>query len=187
MSTLTELPDRDAAIALHEALVRSSPARLVTPSSAAAMAAKLAKDPTKLIVAWEILGAWALRELDRMVLTEGRVRERRDRPKKATQKAGEIVDPKATRSWYQKLPLWKRPIAIGNTGRRKALGELTHGDCQTLAQFYLSMASTMQTKGDRWGVISRLLAPGQKLGDAQLAQATLEWLRDEAGGEGGSD
>lgn len=188
MSALTELPDRDAAIALHGQLIRSSTGRVVTPASAAVMAQAIAEDPARLRAAWDILGAWALRELDRMMLHEGRVRERRDRPK-PDERPGQVVDPKHQPSWYQRLPLWKRPVAIGNTGRRKALGELTHGDCQTIAQFYMRSATTMREKGDRWAAISRVLKGTQTLGGShsQLAQATLEWLRDETGGEIGHD
>jgi hypothetical protein len=188
MSTLTQLADRNAAMALHEQLVRASPGRTVTPASAAALAKTIGADPARLRAAWEILGAWALRELDRMVLVEGRVRDRHDRPK-AERPAGQILDPKQPLSWYQRLPLWKRPVAIGNTGRRKNLGDLTHGDCQTIAQFYGRSATTMREKADRWAAISRTLSGPETLGNAQrkLAEATIEFLRDETGGEFGSD
>ena len=188
MSTLTELPNRAAAIALHGQLLRASPGRTVTPATAVLFARQIAADPKELAAAWEVLGAWALRALDRMMLHEGRVRDRRDRPP-MERTAGQVIDPNQPRSWYQRLPLWKRPVAIGNTGKRKALGELTHGDCQTIAQFYMNSASTLREKGDRWAAISRSLKAHETLGAAQrsLAQATLEWLRDETGGEAGND
>lgn len=188
MSTLTQLPDRTIAIALHEQLVRASTGKVVTPATAAAFAERIANDPERLRAAWELLGAWALRALDRMVLMEGRARDRHDRPK-TERPAGQVLDPAQPRSWYQKLPLWKRPVAIGNTGKRKQLGELTHGDCQTIAQFYGVSAGTMRTKADRWAAISRMLVGKETLGTAQrkLADTTLEWLRDETGGEAGHD
>lgn len=188
MSKLTELANRDAAIALHEQLVRASKGRVVTPASASALAAQIADDPVQLRRAWDVLGVWALRALDRMLLTEGRGRTRRDRPE-PDGRAGQVIDPRQATSWYQRLPLWKRPVPIGNTGRRKSLGELNHGDCQTIAQFYGVSAGTMRTKADRWAAISRMLTGTETLGTAQrkLADATLEFLRDETGGEAGQD
>jgi len=192
VSSLTELPNRDAAIALHAELVRASPRHLVTAETATAFAAVIGADADRLHAIWGLLGPWVLRELDRMVLHEGRVRRRRTMASHATAAgdgAGQVLDLKQTRSWYQKLPLWRRPVAIGNTGRRKQLSELTHGDCQTIAQFYMRSASTMQEKGDRWAAISRMLNRTETLGAAQgkLAPATLEFLRDETGGEVGQD
>ena len=191
MSHLTELPDREAAIALHAELVRASPQHRVTAETAAAFAAVIGEDADRLHAIWGLVGAWALRELDRMVLHEGRVRHRGNGVPRtlSAEGQGQVLDPKQTRSWYQKLPLWRRPVAIGNTGRRKQLGELTHGDCQTIAHFYMRSSATMGEKGDRWSAISRLLTKTETLAAARgkLAPATIEFLRDETGGEAGQD
>ena len=191
MSTLTQLPDRDAAIALHEKIVRASRG-VLTSATAAEVAKAIEVNPMQLVAAWRVLGAWAIRQLDRMVLMENRKRDRhatREKAPREEQAAGQVIDPNRTRSWYEKLPLWKRPVAIGNTGKRKALGELTHGDCQTIAQFYGRSSTTMREKADRWSAISRALNPKETLGGARqkLAEATLEFLRDETGGEMGHD
>ena len=74
-------------------------------------------------------------------------------------------------------------VAVGNTGRRVALGDLTAADIVVIYRQYDAASNTLRLKAKGWRSVARKLNPTERLEDAlvRLSELDREFLAHEMG------